>query len=159
VKASESIAETYKSSIARRINRTPQTMASDQAQPTGRVAPAPVVPEVPAIILHVISPSSQVVQRYTFNDLPLSTTVWEMKARLSATVPGQPDPQTQRLIYKGRVLVNSEVLKNIVDPLAVCCRPLASYDGLTNNFWLDSRALNAPYATSEPNLGPDSYYY
>jgi hypothetical protein len=97
-------------------------MASDQPQPTRRVEAAPVIPEDPAIILHVISPSTQVAQRYTFKDLPLSTTVWEMKARLSATVPGQPDPQSQRLIYKGRVLVNSEVLENIVDPLAVCYR-------------------------------------
>jgi hypothetical protein len=92
----------------------------------------PVEPEVPAIILHVITPS-KVAQLYTFNDLPLSTTVQGIKARLRAIIPEHPDLQTQRLIYKRRVLVNSEVLENILDSLTVCYRPLTSYNELTNN--------------------------
>ncbi|KAL1953230.1 hypothetical protein VTO42DRAFT_3372 [Malbranchea cinnamomea] len=66
--------------------------------------------------LQILSPSLDTPQRFTLNGLPLSTKVSEVKARITLAVPSRPDPETQRLIYKGRVLSNNdEILSNIVD--------------------------------------------
>ncbi|PGH12042.1 hypothetical protein AJ80_06861 [Polytolypa hystricis UAMH7299] len=69
------------------------------------------------IILNVLSPSVQAPNRITLNDLPLSTTVSELKDRLAERLPNTPRPETQRLIYRGRPLSDDEEqLSNILEP-------------------------------------------
>ncbi|KAK2751011.1 hypothetical protein FQN57_000086 [Myotisia sp. PD_48] len=70
-----------------------------------------------AIVLHVLSPSFDAQTRITFDDLPLSTTIYEIKARITLALLSKPPPETQRLIYRGKPLSNNdEVLGKIVDP-------------------------------------------
>lgn len=81
---------------------------SDSAPPSGAS---------PAIILHILSPSVEAPNRLTLNDLPLTTKVGELKDHIYRVVASQPRPETQRLIYRGKPLLNdAETLRNIVDP-------------------------------------------
>ncbi|KAL2006576.1 hypothetical protein VTN00DRAFT_9244 [Thermoascus crustaceus] len=69
------------------------------------------------MVLHVLSPSLDAPNRLTFNDLPLTTTVAELKARISQSIPSRPSSDKQRLIYRGKPLVNdSAMLQNILEP-------------------------------------------
>ncbi|KAM5436279.1 hypothetical protein MferCBS31731_005972 [Microsporum ferrugineum] len=69
------------------------------------------------IVLHVVSPSFDAQRRITFNDLPLSTTISEVKAKITQELPSRPPPESQRLIYRGKPLSdNNQVLKHIVEP-------------------------------------------
>ncbi|KAJ5997864.1 hypothetical protein N7522_009524 [Penicillium canescens] len=47
--------------------------------------------------------------RYTMENLPLTTTVGQLRARISETFPGNPHPSTQRLIYQGKALLDDNV--------------------------------------------------
>lgn len=58
--------------------------------------------------------------RFTLHDLPRSTTVAGLKTRISQSIPSQPLPESQRLIYRGKPLVNqNEMLQGILEPPGV----------------------------------------
>lgn len=66
------------------------------------------------ILLHILSPSFGVPNRLTFQDVSTSTTVGELKKKIHDAVPSKPSPQWQRLIYRGRALVQDGItLKDI----------------------------------------------
>lgn len=80
---------------------------------------------VPAnIALHVLSPSLPPPSRFTLNDLPRSTTVTDLKTRISQSIQSQPSPGSQRLIYRGKPLINqNETLQTILEPPDVSSSP------------------------------------
>ncbi|OAL71832.1 hypothetical protein A7D00_3863 [Trichophyton violaceum] len=69
------------------------------------------------IVLHILSPSFDSQRRLTFNNLPLSTTILEVKSKIMEELPSRPLPENQRLIYRGRCLSdNSQNLGRIFEP-------------------------------------------
>ncbi|MCJ1427815.1 hypothetical protein MMC29_005721 [Sticta canariensis] len=69
------------------------------------------------ILLHVLSPSVEVPNKLTFADVPISTTVGELKTKICDAVPTRPSPDRQRLIYGGKALVQeTALLKDIFSP-------------------------------------------
>lgn len=58
------------------------------------------------VIIHVLSPSIEVPNKLTFAELPTSITIGELKKKICDAVPARPAPQRQRLIYRGKALVN-----------------------------------------------------
>ncbi|EGE80648.1 ubiquitin family protein [Blastomyces dermatitidis ATCC 18188] len=71
--------------------------------------------DVQTIVLHIVSPSLQ--NRVTLNNVPLAIKILELKTRLSEALPNHPRPDVQRLIYRGKPLLNNEdQLGNIVAP-------------------------------------------
>lgn len=76
------------------------------------------------VTLHILCPSQPIPGRFTLNDLPLETTVGELRVRITQSVPSQPPPATQRLIYRGRPLTTesqtlSEILGSVEVSLAI----------------------------------------
>ena len=72
------------------------------------------------IALHLLCPSLPPPSRFTLNDLPRSTTVAGLKIRISQSVQSQPSPENQRLIYRGKPIVNPhESLQTILEPPGV----------------------------------------
>lgn len=66
------------------------------------------------INLNVLSPSFGIPNKISFQDIPTSTTIGELKKRIYDVVPSKPSPQWQRLIYRGRALIqDSLTLKDI----------------------------------------------
>lgn len=65
---------------------------------TGDVAMSPIVN------LQVISPSSGVSSPLSFQFLPATTTVKEIKEKIRDALDVSPSPEIQRLIYRGRML-------------------------------------------------------
>lgn len=57
------------------------------------------------ILLHVLSPSTEIPHKLIFSDVPTSTTVAELKTRICNAVPSRPASGRQRLIYRGKALV------------------------------------------------------
>ena len=57
--------------------------------------------------LHIVSPSVEVPDRLTFSISP-ATTIQELKRRIQDVVPSKPAPERQRLIYKGKALVQQD---------------------------------------------------
>lgn len=79
------------------------------------------------IILHVLSPSADAPNRITLNDLPLTTSVLQLKERLSDEISSRPRPEMQRLIYRGKPLVNNaDTLRNILGEIDVCSMTIIS---------------------------------
>ncbi|PKX93754.1 uncharacterized protein P174DRAFT_441000 [Aspergillus novofumigatus IBT 16806] len=78
--------------------------------------PAAALENVPrSITLHVLCPS--LPNRFTFDDLPLSTTVAGLKARLTESIPSRPAPSNQRLIWRGRALSDDAMtLESVLGP-------------------------------------------
>src|SRR5204862_3067475 len=86
------------------------------------------------IILHILSPSLDTPNRITFDNLPLTTKVSELKDRLYSTLASKPLPETQRLIYRGKPLTNNdEALQNIIEPADV------SFPSIFHGFHSDLR--------------------
>ncbi|KAL4785881.1 hypothetical protein BJX76DRAFT_150016 [Aspergillus varians] len=70
------------------------------------------------LTLHVLCPSLPSPNRFTFNDLPLSITVADLKDRISQSVPSRPTPGSQRLLYLGKQLSDDAVtLQSLFEPL------------------------------------------
>ncbi|PYI04197.1 hypothetical protein BO78DRAFT_373676 [Aspergillus sclerotiicarbonarius CBS 121057] len=70
-----------------------------------------------SIALHVLCPSLPPPNRFTLYDLSPSITVSALKARIAQTIPSEPSPETQRLIYRGKPLTNDAVaLKDVLEP-------------------------------------------
>lgn len=73
--------------------------------------------EVSTISLRILSPSFESNQRLSFEKLPLSTTVGEVKNLIEPLAPNHPTPEQQRLIYRGRPLLNnSATLESVLEP-------------------------------------------
>ncbi|KAJ5312134.1 hypothetical protein N7508_002964 [Penicillium antarcticum] len=56
--------------------------------------------------------------RFPIRDLPLSTTIGQLRARIAETFPGNPPPSAQRLIYQGRGLLDDSVTLRALLPFA-----------------------------------------
>ena len=81
---------------------------------------ASAVPEQQRILLHVVSPSAEVPDRLVFPDFSTATTVIGLKRAIQDRVPTKPAPERQRLIYRGRALIQDNVtLKEVVGLEAV----------------------------------------
>lgn len=60
-----------------------------------------------AITLHILSPAPEVTGGHiTFSSISLDTTILQLKARLQNSITAAPPPERQRLIYRGRALVD-----------------------------------------------------
>lgn len=67
-----------------------------------------------SIVVHVLSPSIEVPSRLTFSDIFTSTTVGELKIKIRDVVASRPAPDRQRLIYRGKALIQEgATLKDI----------------------------------------------
>lgn len=76
------------------------------------------------VALHVLSPSLPPPSRFTLNDLPRATTIAGLKTRISQSIPSRPSLENQRLIYRGRPLVNHhDTLEGILEPPGVSSPP------------------------------------
>ena len=72
------------------------------------------------ITLYVLSPSTEVPNRLTFPDTPVSTTIGELKQKIQEIVATKPAPERQRLIYRARPLVqDSATLEDVFGREAV----------------------------------------
>lgn len=56
------------------------------------------------IELKILGPSHELRNGICFSDLPVTTTIAELKLRIQQELPSHPSPERQRLIYLGRVL-------------------------------------------------------
>ncbi|KAJ5747080.1 uncharacterized protein N7511_008776 [Penicillium nucicola] len=56
--------------------------------------------------------------RFPIRDLPLSTTIGQLRTRIAETFPGNPPSSTQRLIYQGRALLGDSVTLGDILPAA-----------------------------------------
>ncbi|RAK95404.1 uncharacterized protein BO80DRAFT_264810 [Aspergillus ibericus CBS 121593] len=75
------------------------------------------VTESQSIALHVLCPSLPPPNRFTLNDLSPSITIAALKARIAQTIPSEPSPESQRLIYRGKPLTNDAVaLRDVLEP-------------------------------------------
>lgn len=76
----------------------------------------------PVVNLQVVSPSSQVRSPLTFQLLPATTTVKELKERIRDALDVSPSAESQRLIYRGRMLArDSETMMEILGEETVRC--------------------------------------
>lgn len=91
----------------------------DDAQPEGS---ASMPKETSTISLRILSPSFEPNQRLSFEKLSLLTTVGDVKNLIAPLAPNHPTPEQQRLIYRGRPLLNSNAtLESVLES------PLVSY--------------------------------
>lgn len=87
-------------------------MASSTPNPPGQ--PLPEQPGMPdqtpdTIVLHVLSPCAEVSGgRITFPSIPLDTKISQLKSRIQNSITVPVAPERQRLIYRGRPLLNME---------------------------------------------------
>ncbi|EED21361.1 conserved fungal protein [Talaromyces stipitatus ATCC 10500] len=73
--------------------------------------------EASTISLRILSPSFEPNQRLSFDKLSPSTTVGEVKNLIVPLAPNHPTPDQQRLIYRGRPLLNdSATLQTVLEP-------------------------------------------
>lgn len=56
------------------------------------------------INLHVLSPSLQAPNKLSFDELPITTTIAELKQKIQESLNTKPPPARQRLIYRGKAL-------------------------------------------------------
>lgn len=95
-------------------------MASSAFLENGRGLPDAENASPAYVALHVLSPSLPPPSRFTLNDLPRATTIAGLKTRISQSIPSQPSLENQRLIYRGRPLVNHhDTLEGILEPPGV----------------------------------------
>lgn len=74
--------------------------------------------EKTVIQLHIISPS---LPRLVLSDVATSTTVGDLKAKISEVSPSHPPSAHQRLIYRGHPLIRHEqTLKDVFTQALVC---------------------------------------
>ncbi|KAL2871869.1 uncharacterized protein BJX67DRAFT_340850 [Aspergillus lucknowensis] len=71
-----------------------------------------------SLVLHVLCPSVPAPNRFTFRNLPLSTTVADLKVRLSRSIQSHPNSDSQRLFYLGKPLLDDgATLQSVFEPL------------------------------------------
>lgn len=85
------------------------------------------------ITIHFVSPSFTAPARYTIRNIPLETTIGDLRLRLSEFIPGHPAPGAQRLFFVGRPLRHDDAtLAAVIGPLEVSAlvnRPLNRSNG------------------------------
>ena len=87
--------------------------------PNGAI-PRQSVSSPQTILLHVLSPSSEVPNKLTFPLVPASTTIGELKIKIRDEVTTSPAPERQRLIYRGKALTQDSItLKEVFGQEAV----------------------------------------
>lgn len=100
-------------------------MASSNMANSGPPLPEqPVSPAQPVdtIVLHVLSPSPDVNGgRITFPNMPLDTKISHLKLRIQNSVVVPAPPERQRLIYRGRPLLNMDTTLREVLSSEVSC--------------------------------------
>jgi hypothetical protein len=70
-----------------------------------------------SVSLRVLSPSFESNEKISLDNLPLSTTVHDVKTHLTPLVPSRPAPEQQRLIYRGKPLLNpNATLEGCLEP-------------------------------------------
>lgn len=80
------------------------------------------------IVLHVLSPSVEVPNKITFPALPITMTIGELKHEISDKVASRPRPERQRLIYRGKALVQESLtLRDVFSQDSVRLIPLGSW--------------------------------
>lgn len=130
-------------------------MASSSVPANLRAGSLSADPDAENIVLHVISPSFQPPSRVTLNNIPLTTTVSEVKARITLSLASRPPPETQRLIYRGKPLSdNNETLSKIVEPSDVCVCAMSldcGFNYANEETSLGSCIFDAPCPSSESN--------
>jgi len=89
-------------------------------QATVPAAPGNVSESPKAITLHILCPFLPPPSRFTFNNVPLSTTIAQLRVQLAHTILGQTVPTTSRLIFLGRPLtMDSATLEEVLAPVNV----------------------------------------
>ncbi|KAL8823026.1 MAG: hypothetical protein Q9191_006252, partial [Dirinaria sp. TL-2023a] len=72
------------------------------------------------ITLNILSPSTEVPDKLTFSDCTPSTTVADLKSKIQNAVATRPAPERQRLIYRGRPLVqDTATLADVFTPSVI----------------------------------------
>jgi len=75
----------------------------------------------PVVNLQVVSPSSQVRSPLSFQSLPATTSVKELKEKIRNALEVSPSAESQRLIYRGRMLArDTETMMEIFGEETVC---------------------------------------
>jgi hypothetical protein len=73
-----------------------------------------------AIALHILCPQIPVHNRITIANIPLSTTIAQLKNRLAALIATHPPPTAQRLFYGGKRLEQDDAtLEAVLAPIDV----------------------------------------
>lgn len=68
------------------------------------------------VALQVLSPSLPPPNRITFDNLPLTITIADLKSRIAERIPHRHSPEKQRLIYRGKPLSDDRaVLQDIFE--------------------------------------------
>jgi hypothetical protein len=89
----------------------PTTAPSDSSDPAE---------ESQSIPIHVLSPTSGIPSHMNFR-LPLTATIADLKLMILDAAPTKPQPDRQRLIYRGRPLIrDEEKLVDILGNTVVC---------------------------------------
>ena len=66
------------------------------------------------ITLHILSPSPEVPDKLSLDNISISLTVGELRRQITDLTPGKLPPERQRLIYQGRALQNDTLtLKDV----------------------------------------------
>jgi hypothetical protein len=106
-------------------------------------------PTTVALKLKILSPSAELAELRNsglqFDNLPVSTTIGELKERIRDAVPTRPTNERQRLIYLGRVLAReTDTLRDIFGATVVCiaCAPKrgATVGMIAKQYMTDTRA-------------------
>lgn len=75
--------------------------------------------------LQVVSPSVGVSGPLSFQHLPATTTIKELKAKIRDALPSKPADESQRLIHRGRMLArDSDTMQEVFGREAVRNSPL-----------------------------------
>jgi hypothetical protein len=105
-----------------------------------------------SLIVHVLCPSVPAPNRFTFDNLSLNTTVADLKARLSRSIPSQPAVDSQRLFYLGKPLLDDcATLQSLFGPLNVSNALQIAWSVSKANISL-LRAPSSRYTLSSPLL-------
>jgi hypothetical protein len=77
--------------------------------------------KVEAFHLQVVSPSAGVNGPLSFRQLPVDTTVKQLKEKIREALPMRPSDDLQRLIHRGRLLAReNETMSDIFGQETVC---------------------------------------
>lgn len=99
---------------------------------------------VKGFTLHVLCPSLPSPNRFTFRGLPLSITVADLKVRISESIPSQPAPKSQKLLYLGKILADDNVtLQSLFGSLDVSATSSLLYSVLRANVDYPYRATRS----------------
>ncbi len=77
-----------------------------------------------AFTLQVVSPSVGVSRPLSFPQLPATTTIKQLKAKIRDALPSEPRDDCQRLIHRGRMLAReTETMLEVFGQEEVLCDP------------------------------------